>query len=50
MTKKILIIVFLLLGASVAVAAAREVLLTIEMQGTITTTKELTLYALGDPS
>ena len=36
MSNKLLIIVFVILGASVAVAAAREALLTIEMQGTIT--------------
>jgi hypothetical protein len=49
MANKWIIVVFVLLGVSVAAAAAREVLLTIEMTGTVTTTTELTLYTIGDP-
>jgi hypothetical protein len=49
MTNKFLIIIVVLLAASVTFVAAREILLTIEMTGTVTTSTELTLYKLGDP-
>jgi hypothetical protein len=47
MFKKLLILLLVILSASVATAVASQVLLTIELRGTVLTRPKLTLYTLG---